>query len=359
MLLRRIFNSVRYLAAVRRAIPALDPDQMVAALAPNLQRYDIEPGGDHVHLVTSPMYHMAPLSFGYFSLHFGHPVVLMDRFDAETALERIERHRVTTTHMVPTQLHRLMLLPEATRRRYDVSSLRHVMHAAAPCPVELKRKLLEWWGPVVYEYYGASEGGGTLVRAAEWLEKPGTVGRPWPGAGVRVLDDEGKDRVAGEVGTVYLKLTMDFAYKGDPEKTQASRRGEWFTVGDMGWLDADGYLFLSDRKIDMIITGGVNVYPAEIEAALLAHPEVGDAAVFGVPSDEWGEEVKAVVEPAPGVAASETLRERLLAHCRARLAAYKCPRTLDFTSALPRDPNGKLYKRKLRDPYWVGRERKI
>jgi long-chain acyl-CoA synthetase len=345
--------------AVQRATPAFDPDQMAALLAPNLARYDITPGGDHVHLVTSPMYHMAPLSFGYFSLHFGHPVVLMDHFDPEQALGLIERHRVTTTHMVPTQLHRLMLLPEATRRRYDVSSLRHVMHAAAPCPVELKRRLIEWLGPVVYEYYGASEGGGTMVRAAEWLERPGTVGRPWPGAGVRVLDDEGKDLPPGEVGTVYLKLTMEFAYKGDPEKTKASRRGEWFTVGDMGWLDADGYLFLSDRKIDMIITGGVNVYPAEIEAALLAHPEVGDAAVFGVPSEEWGEEVKAVVEPAPGIAVSEALRERLLAHCRTRLAGYKCPRTLDFTSALPRDPNGKLYKRKLRDPYWASRERRI
>jgi long-chain acyl-CoA synthetase len=345
--------------AVQRSTPALDPDQMAALLAPNLSRYDITPGGDHVHLVTSPMYHMAPLSFGYFSLHFGHPVVLMDRFDPERALAEIERHRVTTTHMVPTQFHRLLLLPEATRRRYDVSSLRHVMHAAAPCPVELKRKMLEWWGPVIYEYYGASEGGGTLVRAAEWLERPGSVGRPWPGAGVRVLDDDGKDLPAGETGTVYLKLIMDFAYRGDPEKTRASRRGEWFTVGDVGWLDADGYLFLCDRKIDMIITGGVNVYPAEVEAALLAHPEVGDAAVFGIPHPEWGEEVKAVVEPAPGVTADAALASLLLAHCRERLAGYKCPRSIDFAAALPRDANGKLYKRRLRDPYWAGRERKI
>jgi long-chain acyl-CoA synthetase len=345
--------------AVERATPALDPDRMAELLAPNLGRYDLAPGGDHVHLVTSPMYHMAPLSFGYFSLHFAHPVVLMDRFDPEAALALIERHRVTTTHMVPTQLHRLMLLPEATRRRYDVSSLRRVMHAAAPCPPELKRRLLEWWGPIVIEYYGASEGGGTIVRSDEWLARPGTVGRPWPGAGVRVLDDEGKDVPPGQVGTVYLKLTMDFAYKGDPEKTRASRRGEWFTVGDMGWLDDEGWLFLSDRKIDMIITGGVNVYPAEVEAALLAHPAVGDAAVFGVPDEEWGEGVKAVVEPAPGRAADDALRAELLAHCHARLAGYKCPRTLDFTAALPRDPNGKLYKRKLRDPYWAGRERRI
>jgi long-chain acyl-CoA synthetase len=345
--------------AVERSTPSLDPDQMARLLAPNLGRYDISPGGDHVHLVTSPMYHLAPLSFGYFSLHFGHPVVLMDRFDPEEALRLIERHRVTTTHMVPTQFHRLLRLPEAARRRHDVSSLRHVMHAAAPCPVELKREMLAWWGPVIYEYYGASEGGGTLVRAAEWLAKPGSVGRAWPGAGVRVLDDDGKDLPAGETGTVYLKLMLDFAYKGDPEKTRASRRGEWFTVGDVGWLDADGYLFLCDRKIDMIITGGVNVYPAEVEAALLAHPDVGDAAVFGIPHAEWGEEVKAVVEPAPGVAPSEALAARLLAHCRERLAGYKCPRTVDFSEALPRDANGKLYKRRLRDPYWAGRERRI
>jgi long-chain acyl-CoA synthetase len=344
--------------AVERQLPALDADAMVAALAFNLERYDIAPGGDHVHLVTSPMYHLAPLAFGYFSLHFGHPLVLMDGFDPERALALIERHRVTTTHLVPTQLQRLRRLPAVVRARYDVSSLRHVMHAAAPCPVELKREMIAWWGPVLYEYYGASEGGGTLARSAEWLAKPGTVGRPWPGAGVRVLDDEGKDCPPGTIGTVYLKLTAPFAYKGDPEKTRAGRRGEWFTVGDVGHLDDDGYLFLSDRKIDMIITGGVNVYPAEVEAELLAHPEVADAAVFGVPDEEWGEQVKAVVEPAAGIAAGGALAERLLSHCRARLAAYKCPRTIDF-GALPRDANGKLYKRRLRDPYWVGRERRI
>ena len=345
--------------AVQRSTPSLDPDQMAGLLAPNLARYDITPGGDHVHLVTSPMYHMAPLSFGYFSLHFAHPVVLMERFDPEAALALIERHRVTTTHMVPTQFHRLRQLPAATRERYDVSSLRHVMHAAAPCPVDLKRSMLAWWGPVLYEYYGASEGGGTMVRAEEWLAKPGTVGTPWPGAGVRVLDDEGEDCPPGEVGSVYLKLMMDFAYKGDPEKTRASRRGEWFTVGDVGWLDPEGSLFLCDRKIDMIITGGVNVYPAEVEGALLEHPDVGDVAVFGVPSEEWGEEVKAVVEPRPGVHADAGLAERLAAHCRDRLAGYKCPRSIDFAAALPRDPNGKLYKRRLRDPFWEGKERSI
>jgi long-chain acyl-CoA synthetase len=345
--------------AVQRTLPPMDPDAMVAMLAPNLARYDIEPGADHVHLVTSPMYHMAPLSFAYFSLHFEHMLVLMDPWDAATGLELIGRHRVTTSHVVPTQLHRLLRLPAETRAAADVSSLRHVMHAAAPCPVELKREIMEWWGPVLYEYYGATEGGGTMVRPREWLEHPGTVGRPWPGADVKVLDDDGNDCPPGVVGTVYMKLMMDFAYKGDPEKTREARKGDYFTVGDVGELDAEGYLFLRDRKIDMIISGGVNVYPAEVEAALLGHPEVGDAAVFGIPHEDWGEEVKAVVEPADGAAPGADLELRLIEHCTSALARYKCPRSIDFTDAMPRDPNGKLYKRKLRDPYWEGRGQRI
>jgi len=345
--------------AVQRELPPMDPDTMVSLLAPNLLRYDVEPGGDHVHLVTSPMYHMAPLSFAYFSLHFEHTVVLMDGFDAARALELIERYRVTTTHVVPTQLHRLARLPDSVRRAHDVSSLRHVMHAAAPCPVELKREIMEWWGPVLYEYYGATEGGGTMVRPREWLEHPGTVGRPWPGADVKVLDDDGNECPPGQVGTVYMKLMMDFAYKGDPQKTRAGRRGDYFTVGDVGELDADGYLYLRDRKIDMIISGGVNIYPAEVEAALLGHPDVADAAVFGIPHEEWGEEVKAVVEPAPGVPPGAGLEKRLIEHCARGLARYKCPRSVDFVASLPRDPNGKLYKRRRRDPYWSGRQRRI
>jgi long-chain acyl-CoA synthetase len=345
--------------AVQRAPITMDPETQVASFAANLTRYDIEVGGDAVHLVTSPMYHMSPLAFGFFSLHFEHTVVLMDTWDAEHALQLVERHRVTDVAMVPTQLHRLMQLPEEVRARYDVSSLRQVIHAAAPCPVDLKRRLFDWLGPVIYEFYGATEGGGTLAKPEDWLTHPGTVGRPWPGADVKVLDDDGNDVPVGTVGTVYLKLMGDFAYKGDPAKTAENRRGEYFTVGDMGELDDDGFLYLRDRKIDMIIAGGVNVYPAEVEAALLAHAKVGDAAVFGVPNDDWGEEVKAVIEPAAGVEASDELAAELLAHCEATLAHYKCPRSIDFTSAMPRDPNGKLYKRTLRDPYWVGRERRI
>jgi len=344
---------------VARELARVDPDVMVPLLAGHLARFGIEPRGDHVHLTTSPMYHTAPLAYTWFSLHFEHPVVLMEHWDAERALALIERHRVTTTHMVPTQLRRLLLLPAEVRARYDVSSLRHVLHAAAPCPVEVKRRMMEWWGPVLYEYYGATEGGGTLAAPREWLERPGTVGRPWQGAAVRVIDDDGRECPPGRPGTVYMKLIQDFRYKGDERKTAAGRIGDFFSVGDVGWLDADGYLFLCDRKIDMIISGGVNVYPAEVEAALLAHPRVADAAVFGIPDDDWGESVKAVVEPARGSEAGPELERELLAHCAEQLARYKCPRSIDFAQALPRDPNGKLYKRVLRDPYWVGRERAI
>ena len=337
---------------VVRDVPDMDPETAVVASSANMSRYDIEPRGDHVHLITSPMYHMAPLFFGLFSLHFEHQVVMMDRWDAEDALRLIAAHKVTTTHMVPTQFQRLVRLPEETRSHYDVSSLRNVLHAAAPCPVELKREMFDWWGPVLYEYYGATEGGGTVARPADWLAHPGTVGRPWEGGDIRILDDDGVELPPGEIGTVYLKLMGDFGYKGDAAKTAENRVGDYFTVGDVGELDADGYLYLSDRKIDMIISGGVNIYPAEIEAALLQHPAVADAAVFGIPNDEWGEEVRAVIEVVSGIEATDELAADLGAHCAESLAGYKCPRTIDFSDALPRDPNGKLYKRQLRDPFW-------
>jgi long-chain acyl-CoA synthetase len=344
---------------VRRKLDPLDPDVQAHAYSAQLARFDIAPGGDGVHLCGSPMYHLAALSYALFSLHYGHTVVLMDKWTPEGCLALIERHRVTTTQMVPTQFHRLLQLPAEVRARYDHSSLRQVLHAAAPCPVDVKRRMLEWWGPVIYEYYGASEGGGTLVKPREWLERPGTVGRAWEGAEVRIYDDQGQQLGPGQVGNVYMKLMGDFEYGGDPEKTRANRIGGFFTAGDVGHLDADGYLFLSDRKIDMIISGGVNIYPAEVEGALLRHPAVGDAAVFGIPDADWGEQVKAVVEPTAGFTPGPELAEQLAAHCRELLAGYKCPRTIDFVAALPRDPNGKLYKRLLREPYWAGRERKI
>jgi long-chain acyl-CoA synthetase len=345
---------------VRRAMSEIDPDQMAHMYGHQLAKFDITPGGDAVHLCCSPMYHLAPLSYAYFALHYGHKVVLMDSWSPERTLELIERYRVTWCQMVPTQFHRLLQLPDDVKQRANTSSLRQVLHAGAPCPVEVKQRMLEWWGPVIYEYYGASEGGGTLVKPREWLERPGTVGRPWgDGADVRIYDDDGKRLGPNEVGNVYLKLLNDFEYGGDPEKTRAGRIEDYFTAGDVGYLDEDGWLFLRDRKIDMIISGGVNIYPAEVEATLLEHPGVGDVAVFGIPDPDWGEQVKAVVEPSPGHDPGEELAASLLAHCEQRLAKYKRPRSIDFVDALPRDPNGKLYKRKLRAPYWEGRERRI
>jgi long-chain acyl-CoA synthetase len=311
--------------------------------------------------VGSPLYHTAVLRFGGASIHFGHTLVLMDKWLPEEMLQLVERHRVTTSHMVPTQFHRLLSLPEEVRARYDLSSLRHMIHAAAPCPVDVKHRMIEWWGPVVDEYYAASEGGGTLVNTEEWLAKPGTVGRPWPISEIAIFDDAGRRiEEPGVIGTVYMAMqTGDFEYHKDRDKTAGNRIGRFFTVGDVGFLDEDGYLFLRDRKIDMIISGGANIYPAEIESVLLMHPKVGDVAVFGIPHEDWGEEVKAVVEPAEGVAPGPELAEDILAFCAGRLARFKTPRTVDFTEEMPRDPNGKLYKRKLRDPYWEGVQRAV
>jgi len=345
---------------VRRALSEADPDATSSMVAFFLAMFGISPGGDGVHLTGSPLYHTAVLMFTGSSLHFGHTVVLMDKWTPERCLEVIAKYRVTTTHMVPTQFHRLLALPEEVKRRYDVSSMRHMIHAAAPCPVDVKRRMIEWWGPVIYEYYAASEGGGTLVTPEEWLKYPGTVGRAWPTSEVRILDDEGRACPPGEPGTVYMSLgPAHFEYHKDKEKTEANRRDGFFTVGDIGYLNQEGYLFLCDRKTDMIISGGVNIYPAEVESALLTHPKVGDAAVFGIPHEDWGEEVKAVIEPAAGIEPGPALAEEILAFCQERVAKYKCPRSIDFVQEMPRDPNGKLYKRKLRDPYWKGRERAI
>lgn len=345
---------------VRRALPPLDPDTAATLLTGFFAMFGIRPEDGNVHLCGSPLYHTAVLVFASTSLHYGHAVVLLDKWTPEACLEAIQRWRVTTSHMVPTQFHRLLALPEEVRRRYDVSSVRCMVHAAAPCPPEIKRRMIEWWGPAISEYYAATEGGGTLVGAEEWLKKPGTVGRAWPGAEIKIFDDAGNELPAGEVGTVYMRLgAADFEYYKDAEKTRKNRIGPYFTVGDVGLLDEDGYLFLRDRKADMIISGGANIYPAEIESVFLSHPKVGDVAVFGIPHEEWGEEVKAVVEPAPGAVAGPELAAELLAFCADKLAKFKTPKSIDFVAEMPRDPNGKLYKRKLRDPYWAGRDRAI
>jgi long-chain acyl-CoA synthetase len=266
-------------------------------------------------------------------------------------------------HLVPTQFIRLLRLDEATRRAFDGRSLVRVWHGAAPCSPQVKRDMIEWWGPCIHEYYGSTEGGVISgIGAEEWLQRPVSVGRATFQTEVRILRDDGSEAPTGEQGTIYLRSRSGarLQYHNDPAKTAAAHHGgEWFTTGDVGWLDAQGYLFLTDRKIDMIISGGVNIYPAEIESVLAAHPSVQDVAVIGVPNAEFGEEVKAIVQPVTGCAPDDALRDTLLQHCRAALAGYKLPKSIEFRSDMPRTETGKLQKRLLRDAYWAGQERRI
>ena len=346
---------------VKRALFEIDPDDL-AALYVGLQGlFGVMEGDGHVHITGSPLYHTAVLLWTANSMHMRHPIVLMDRWDPETMLQLIEAEKVTTSHMVPTQFHRLLALPDDVRAKYDMSSLRCMVHAAAPCPPDVKRKMIAWWGDAIYEYYAATEGGGTIITAEEWLAKPGSVGKAWPGSEIRIRNDEAGEWLGPDTeGTVYMSLALaDFEYKGDSGKTKANRVDGFFTVGDWGVLDTDGYLFLKDRKSDMIISGGVNIYPAEIEGVLLSFPKIADAAVFGIPDDDWGEQIKAVIQPAEGVEAGDELAAEILAFCEDELAKFKRPKTIDFSPELPRDPSGKLFKRKLRDPYWADRDAKI
>ena len=317
------------------------------------QVLDFRPGD--VYLSPAPLYHAAPLR-GCMSVHrLGGTVVLMRRFDAEAVLSLVERHRITHGQFVPTMLLRMLRLPEDVRGRYDLSSLRAVVHASAPCPAEVKRRMIDWWGPIIHEYYGATEGcGATWVTSEDWLAHPGTVRRPVVGV-VHVLDDDGCELPAGETGTIWFSGGPPFAYHKDPEKTAAAHNSAgWATCGDVGRLDADGYLHLTDRKAHTIITGGVNVYPQEAEDIVATHPLVLDAAVFGVPDEEFGERVIAVVSPAElprDAAAAASLEATLIAHCRAHLARVKCPRSIDFRAELPRHETGKLHKRLLVEEY--------
>ena len=310
--------------------------------------------GRSVNLCTGPLYHAAPLAFSLSApLTLGATIVLMDGWDAAETLRLIEEHRVTHTHMVPTMFHRLLSLPAEVREAADVSSVHYIIHGAAPCPVSVKKALIDWFGPIVHEYYAATEGAGTSVNSEQWLERPGTVGKPATPDHIRILDEEGNDLPAGEIGTVFLKAPEvgRFEYYKDADKTASSYRDTHYTLGDVGYLDEDGYLFLTDRSANLIISGGVNVYPAEVEAELIAHPAVGDVAVIGVPDEEWGEKVVAVVEPQPDVEPTPELAAEIIAFARERLAHFKCPRQVDFRPELPRHDNGKLYKRLLRDEY--------
>jgi long-chain acyl-CoA synthetase len=316
---------------------------------------------DSVYLSPAPLYHAAPLRFCMGAHIGGATVVVMERFDPEEALALIEEHGVTLSQWVPTMFIRMLKLPEGVRSRHDVSSMQAAVHAAAPCPVEVKRRMIEWWGPVLHEYYAGTEGNGFVYcNSEDWLAHPGTVGRAIVGT-IHIVDDDGNEVPVGEPGTVYFEgeAASTFEYHNDPDKTESSRdpRGRgWSTLGDVGRLDEDGFLYLTDRKAYMIISGGVNIYPQEAENVLAMHPKVFDVAVFGVPNEDFGEEVKAVVQPVEGVEPSSQLERELVEYCREKLADVKCPRTIDFRDELPRHPTGKLYKRLLKDEYWQGHQ---
>ncbi len=313
-----------------------------------------------VYLSPAPLYHAAPLRFNVAMQRIGGTCVVMEDFDARWALELIEKHRVTHSQWVPTMFVRMLKLPEDEQTRYDVSSLKVAIHAAAPCPIPVKEKMIEWWGPVLYEYYAGTEGNGfTSINSEEWLEHRGSVGRALT-AEIHILDDEGKELPTGEDGSIYFSGGGEFEYHNAPEKTAESRTEQgWSTLGDIGHLDKEGFLYLTDRKANMIISGGVNIYPQEAENALITHPKVTDAAVFGIPNEDFGEEVKAVVQPANMDDAGPELERELIAYCQQQLSKIKCPRSIDFEAELPRHPTGKLYKRLLRDPYWKDRESRI
>jgi acyl-CoA synthetase (AMP-forming)/AMP-acid ligase II len=329
-----------------------------AAVLPRLAALDcLDPA--HVHLVAGPLYHSAPGGFALYAHMVGSTVVVMRKFDAEDALRHIERHRCTTTFMAPTLLKRIVDLPPAVRARYDVRSMRAIVVAAAPCPMRVKEQVVEMFGPVLYEFYGSTELGiNTVLRPEDVLRKPGSCGRAAPGVEIAVLDDDGRALPAGTPGELFVRSengVFDEYYK-NPSATAQISRGEWMSVGDVAWIDPEGFVYICDRKRDMIISGGVNIYPAEIEDALHRHPAIEDAAVFGVPDAEWGERVHAAVQLRPGMSASE---REVMDFCRAHLADYKAPREVSFHAEFPRDAAGKLVKRLLRDPYWAGRETRV
>jgi long-chain acyl-CoA synthetase len=342
---------------VRKQLPGTafgDPSAAPVQVAQGIAAQGFGPGS--VYLSPAPLYHSAPLVYSMTMHRVGAAVVVMERFDPRQCLELIERHRVTHAQFVPTMFVRMLRLPAAERERYDTSSLKVVLHAAAPCPVAVKRQMLDWWGPIINEYYAGTEDiGSTFITAQEWLAHPGSVGRPVTEC--HIVGEDGEELPPGQPGVVYFSGGRPFEYHNDPAKTASiSNDRGWRTLGDIGYLDEDGYLYLTDRQAHMIISGGVNIYPQEAENVLAGHPAVADVAVIGVPDAEMGEAVKAVVQCVDAAAAGPELAAELLAYCRAELATYKCPRAVDFTDQLPRDDNGKLYKRLLRERYWAGHD---
>ncbi len=308
---------------------------------------------DSVYLSPAPLYHAAPLRFNMMAITLGGTSIIMEHFDAEAFLKLVEKHQVTQSQLVPTMFVRMLKLPDEVRRQYNVSTLKGAIHAAAPCPVEVKAKMIEWWGPILIEYYAGSEGNGVTVSdSKQWLSHRGTVGKAVVGS-LKILDEDGVEVPTGQIGTVFFADAPAFTYHNDPEKTQRAFNDKgWSTLGDVGYVDDEGFLYLTDRKSYMIISGGVNIYPQETEDVLITHPAVADVAVFGVPNEEMGEEVKAVVQPHDMAQAGKALEGELIAYCREKLSAIKCPKSIDFAAELPRTPTGKLVKRHLREKYW-------
>jgi long-chain acyl-CoA synthetase len=344
---------------VLRPLPEGPPDQALPVMEFVKAMFGFRPG--MTYLNPAPLYHSAPQASVAASLRMGCTAVVMEHFDPEQWLALVDRHKVTNCQMVPVMFGRLLRLPEEVRTAYDTSSLECIVHAAAPCPVPVKQAIIDWLGPIVTEYYGATEANGfTFCDSSQWLAHPGTVGKPILGE-LLILDEEGQPCPPGTDGTIWFRGATAFEYFEDPAKTDAGRRegGLTSTVGDVGHVDDEGYLYLTDRKSYMIISGGVNIYPQETENLLATHPAVLDVAVIGVPNEDLGEEVKAVVQPADPAAAGPELEAELIAWCRDRLAHFKCPRTVDFADELPRHPTGKLYKRLLRDKYWAGHQTSI
>jgi long-chain acyl-CoA synthetase len=339
---------------ILRPLPEMSPGEILPALAAVRFMLGFREGMNY--LSPAPLYHSAPQAAVSGCIRLGATTVIMERFDPEQYLQLVEQYRITHSQLVPTMFSRLLKLPDEVRNKYDVSSLECIVHAAAPCPVPVKEKMIEWWGPIIQEYYGATEAHGfTFCYSDDWLAHKGTVGKPILGE-LMILDDDGNPCPVGTPGTVWFKGATSFTYYNDPNKTAESRNeeGDTSSVGDVGYVDEDGYLYLTDRKSYMIISGGVNIYPQETENLLITHPKVMDAAVIGVPNEDLGEEVKAVVQLIDGVEPSDDIARELIAFCNEHLARFKVPRSIDFEAELPRLPTGKLYKRLLRDRYWEG-----
>lgn len=337
---------------------AIDADNVLNQIAKGLSGASEE----SIYLSPAPLYHAAPLRWCMTFTRFGSTLIIMEKFDAEAFLSYVEKYKVTHTQTVPTMFVKMLKLPEDVRSKYDMSSMKFCIHAAAPCPVPIKEQMMEWWGPVIHEYYAGSEGNGmTWAMPDDWMSHKGTVGKPIWGE-LHICDENGDEVPVGEEGQIYFGGTPTPNYHNSPDKNKAAlnpKHNDWSSLGDVGKVDEDGFLYLTDRKAFMIISGGVNIYPQECENILITHPKVADCAVIGVPDEEFGESVKAVVQPAKDQVASDELAEELMAFCQANLAKIKCPKSIDFDPELPRHPTGKLYKRLIRDRYWGKKDSRI